>query len=49
MAPKAKTQKTIEEASPSIAPTDLEQIPLADALFKVLDCECEFDFIELYP
>jgi len=49
MAPIVKTQKNIEEASPSIAPVDLEWIPVADALFKVSDCECEFDFIELHP
>lgn len=49
MASKAKTQKTVEEASPSIALADLEWIPLNDALFKASDCECEFNFIELHP
>lgn len=48
MAPKEKSLKIIEKESPSIAPTDLERIPLVVSLFKVLDSKCEFDFIELH-
>jgi len=48
MAPKDKTQKTVEEGNPSTALLDLDHLPLVDFLFKVTDCECDFDFHELH-
>lgn len=48
MAPKVKTQKTVKEGNPSIALLDLDHLPLVESLFKVTDCESEFDFHELH-
>jgi len=46
MVPKDKSQKIVEEENPSVIPIYLDHLPLVDSLFKVIDCECEFDFHE---
>lgn len=48
MAPKGKSQKTVNEENSFATPINLDHLPLAEYLFKVVDCQCEFDFYELH-